>query len=271
MKKKRAILLIHFGTTHDDTREKTIDAFRKKVEELFPDCDVFEAFTSRIILKRLKERGIFRKNPLEVLEELSEKEYTHIYVQTSHLLHGIEYENLKEEINSYADEFEKIQMGEALLNSVEDYQKIANILGKRNSSSKDAVVYVGHGTEHAANASYPMMRYVFVQEGYPECFVGTVEGYPEFSEVLKDIQRKYGENLPSLVLKPFMFVAGEHAKNDIAIDWRENFEEAGLHVSEVVLEGLGEIPEIQDIFIEHLRESFQEKESIAEYKEKLSK
>src|SRR3712207_6896920 len=71
--KKQAILLIHFGTTHDDTREKTIDVFRKKVESLFPDCDIFEAFTSRMIIKRLKARGIYRKNPLELLEELKEQ------------------------------------------------------------------------------------------------------------------------------------------------------------------------------------------------------
>src|SRR3712207_1006370 len=95
--KKQAILLVHFGTTHDDTREKTIDVFRKKVESLFPDCDIFEAFTSRMIIKRLKARGIFRKNPLELLEELKEQGYTHIYVQSSHLLHGIEYENLRSE------------------------------------------------------------------------------------------------------------------------------------------------------------------------------
>lgn len=269
--KKQAILLVHFGTTHDDTREKTIDVFRKKVESLFPDCDVFEAFTSRMIIKRLKARGIARKNPLELLEELKEKGYTHIYVQSSHLLHGIEYENLREEITAYSSSFEKIAIGEALLHSVEDYKKIVSALTSRQlQSSKEAIVYIGHGTEHAANASYPMMRYVFVQEGHPEYFVGTVEGYPDISEVIKDIQREYGENLPSLVLKPFMFVAGEHAKNDIAIDWKENLEEAGFSVSKVVLEGLGEIPEIQDIFIKHLRESFQEKESIAEYKKKLS-
>lgn len=270
--KKQAILLIHFGTTHDDTREKTIDVFRKKVENLFPDCDIFEAFTSRMIIKRLKARGIARKNPLELLEELKEKGYTHIYVQSSHLLHGIEYENLREEIMSYNSSFEKIVMGEALLHSVEDYKKIVSALTSRQpQSQKEAVVYIGHGTEHAANASYPMMRYVFVQEGHPEYFVGTVEGYPDISEVIKDIRREYGEEQPSLILKPFMFVAGEHAKNDIAIDWKENFEEAGFSVSKVVLEGLGEIPEIQDIFIEHLEKARTEENiSIAEYKKKLS-
>lgn len=100
------------------------------------------------------------------MEELKEKGYTHIYVQSSHLLHGIEYENLREEITSYSSSFEKIAIGEALLHSVEDYKKIVSALTSRQSQSpKEAIIYIGHGTEHAANASYPMMRYVLCRKG----------------------------------------------------------------------------------------------------------
>lgn len=268
---KQAILLIHFGTTHDDTREKTIDTFRKKVEQEFTECDIFEAFTSRMIIKRLKARGIEKKNPLEVLEYLKENGYTHVWIQTTHLLHGIEYENLKEEMMQYIPYFERISMGKALLNSIEDYKQIAHILGERERiGEQEAVVYIGHGTKHSANASYPTMRYVFVQEGHPECFIGTVEGYPELDEVVYDIQSVYGSKKPKLILRPLMFVAGEHAKNDIAEDWKEDFEEKGFVVKKVVLEGLGEIPEIQMIFVEHLRDSMKETMSMAEYKKRLS-
>ena len=101
--------------------------------------------------------------------------------------------------------------------------------------------------------------------------MGTVEGYPEFPEVLKEIQVQYPLEKPKVILKPFMFVAGEHAKNDIAVDWKKAFEEAGFVVSDVVLEGLGEILEIQDIFMKHLQEAIEnQRESIAEYKKKLS-
>src|SRR3712207_5621519 len=152
---------------------------------LFPYTTLFRS------IKRLKARGIYRKNPLELLEELKEQGYTHIYVQSSHLLHGIEYENLREEITSYSSSFEKIVMGEALLHSVEDYKKIVSALTSRQPQSpKEAVVYIGHGTEHAANASYPMMYYVFVQEGHPEYFVGTVEGYPRSEEHTSELQSR---------------------------------------------------------------------------------
>lgn len=268
---KQAIVLIHFGTTHEDTRKKTIDAFRDRVEKEFPDHDIFQAFTSRMIIKKLKAQGLEVQNPLEVLEELKQKDYTHVWVQTTHLLHGIEYENLKEEMASYSSFFEKIAMGEALLNSVEDYKKIVSALGRREDLAPDeALIYVGHGTEHSANASYSMMRYVFVQENFPHCFVGTVEGYPECEEVIQDIKRQYPSRNPKLVLKPFMFVAGEHAKNDIAVYWKEKLEGEGFVVSKVILEGLGELPEIQNLFMEHLQEAMKDKVSIAEYKKRIT-
>lgn len=268
---KQAIVLIHFGTTHEDTRKKTIDAFRDRVEKEFPEHDIFQAFTSRMIIKKLKAQGLEVQNPLEILEELKQKNYTHVWVQTTHLLHGIEYENLKEEVMQETSSFEKIAMGEALLNTVEDYKKIVSALGTRESrEEEEAIVYVGHGTEHSANASYLMMRYVFVQENFSHCFVGTVEGYPECEEVIEDIIRQYPDRKPKLILKPFMFVAGEHAKNDIAIDWKERLEKAGFTISKIVLEGLGEVPEIQSIFIEHLKEAMKDRISMADYKKKIS-
>ena len=51
---------------------------------------------------------------------------------------------------------------------------------------------------------------------------------------------------------PFMFVAGDHVNNDIAGDWKKELEDNGYEVS-VLMEGLGQNPDIQDIFIEHAR------------------
>ena len=48
-----------------------------------------------------------------------------------------------------------------------------------------------------------------------------------------------------------MFVAGDHAQNDIAQDWKEQLEGEGYNV-DVVMQGLGEIPQIQDLFIDHI-------------------
>ena len=61
---KQALLMVHFGTTYDQTRTLTIDAINNKVKQTFKDADVFEAYTSRIVIKRLKERGIIKQTPL---------------------------------------------------------------------------------------------------------------------------------------------------------------------------------------------------------------
>lgn len=43
---KAAVLVVHFGTTHDDTRALTIDAINKKMADAFPGIEVREAWTS---------------------------------------------------------------------------------------------------------------------------------------------------------------------------------------------------------------------------------
>ena len=56
------------------------------------------------------------------------------------------------------------------------------------------------------------------------------------------------------VLRPFMIVAGDHANNDMAGDdedsWKSVFETAGLQVTAIV-EGLGQLPAIREIFVDH--------------------
>ena len=82
---KAAILMVHFGTTHDDTRELTIEAFNNQVKQAFPSIEVREAYSSRIVIKRLSVRGIYKVNPLEALKKLHADGYTHISVSYTHL------------------------------------------------------------------------------------------------------------------------------------------------------------------------------------------
>ena len=79
--------------------------------------------------------------------------------------------------------------------------------------------------------------------------IGAIEGYPSFETMLA--QLKAGKT-KQVTLVPFMFVAGDHAKNDIAEDWKEALEKEGYTVN-VRMEGLGQVPEIQEIFINHIR------------------
>ncbi|QIK54947.1 sirohydrochlorin cobaltochelatase [Dysgonomonas sp. HDW5B] len=245
---KVAILMVHFGTTHDDTRALTIDAMNKKAQAEFPDVELREAYTARIVIKRLGERGIVKQKPLDVLTQLQKEGYTHILIQTSTIIDGVEMESLQKDIAEVQSEFKEIRIGDPLLYSPEDYEKLIDILTK-NQDSETAYVWVGHGTYDSNTAQYAMLDYMLKAEGHKNCFVGTIEGYPSYDDMLQQLKVS---GLKKVVLVPLMFVAGEHAKNDIAEDWKTDLEKEGYSV-DVKMEGLGQNPEIQDLYISHLK------------------
>lgn len=254
-KEKTAILMVHFGTTFDDTRTLTIDAINKKAQQTFPEVKVVEAYTSRIIINRLKKRGVFKSTPQEALLRLAADGYTHIIVQGTNVIDGVEAEVLRKEASLMTPFFEEIRVGRPLLYSVEDCEKVVGILSSRYKDAtekKGAVVLIGHGTSTPANAIYSQIDYMFTANGNPSFHVATVEGYPTLATTEQLLKKAHTKNV---TLVPFMFVAGDHAKNDIDGEMREELSNDGYNVS-TILEGLGQIPEIQDIYIEHIKEAF---------------
>ncbi len=245
---KVAILMVHFGTTHDDTRALTIDAMNKKAQAEFPDVELREAYTARIVIKRLGERGIVKQKPLDVLNQLQKEGYTYVLVQTSTIIDGVEMESLQKDIAEVQSQFKEIRIGEPLLYSPEDYENLINVLTK-DIDSQTAYVWVGHGTYDSNTAQYAMLDYMLKAKGHTNCFVGTIEGYPSYDDMLQQLK---ASGLKKVVLVPLMFVAGEHAKNDIAEDWKTDLEKEGYSV-DVKMEGLGQNPEIQDLYISHLK------------------
>lgn len=245
---KAAVLMVHFGTTHADTRELTIDALNKRAKEAFPKLEVREAYTSRIVIKRLGDRGVVKQNPHEALEQLHADGYTHILIQASTIIDGVEMESLTRNVDSVKSLFKEVRVGDPLLYSPHDYEKVIEIL-TAGYDAQTAYVWVGHGTYDATTAQYAMLDYMLKAKGHTNCFVGTIEGYPEFDDMLAQLK---ASGLKKVVLVPFMFVAGEHAKNDIAEDWRESLEKEGYSV-QLDLQGLGENPKIQDLYISHLK------------------
>ena len=253
---KTALLMVHFGTTYDETRSKTIDAINAKAAQTFPELTLREAYTSRIVIRRLKERGIVRETPLDALLRLRADGFTHVIVQSTTLLEGAEMESLRREVASVEGFFEDIRVGAPLLYDVADCAKVAEILAARHADATDArkkahVVLVGHGTYTPATATYSQMDYLFSAQGNPLFHVATLEGYPTFETMLARLKAAGARRV---TLVPLLFVAGDHVTNDIAVDWKQALEAEGLQV-DCCLEGLGEIPEIQDIYLDHIRYS----------------
>ncbi len=251
---KAALLMVHFGTTYDETRGKTIDAINEKARASFPELTVREAYTSRIVIRKLKERGIEKLTPLEALIRLRADGFTRVIVQSTTLLDGAEMESLRRDVASVEGFFEEVRVGTPLLYSVDDCARVCEILTGRHADAADAkqkahVVFVGHGTYTPATATYSQIDYLFTAQGQPLFHVATIEGYPTFDTMLARLKAAKARRV---TLVPLLFVAGDHASNDIAVDWKEALEKEGLQV-DCRLEGLGEIPEIQDIYIEHIR------------------
>lgn len=245
---KAALLMVHFGTTHDDTRELTINAINQKAQAMFPNLDMREAYTSRIIIHRLKQRGMEKLTPLEMLKQLYKNGYTHVIIQSSNIIDGIEMESLRQDVHEVEKDFKEIRIGKPLLYGKEDYEQVIDAL-MPSLPAQGAIVLVGHGTYTPITAAYTMVDYMLKAKGYTHAHVGTIEGYPAFEDALRML--KAGQE-KTVTLVPFMFVAGEHAKNDIAVDWKNDLEAEGYTVN-VYAKGLGENPAIQDLFIERIK------------------
>ena len=266
---KAAILMVHFGTTYDETRVNTLDTINMEVRNKYPKIEVREAYTSRIIMRRLKKRLIFKDNPTEALDKLLKDGYTHIVVQSTNIINGVEAETLKTQLDGYKDKFKEIRISTPLLTTPEDFKEVSTIINNQvgNLENNEAVVLVGHGTSHIGNMAYPAMDYTSKSIGH-KFYVGTIEGFPEFDDVVKALKK---DKVEKVILMPFMFVAGDHANNDIAGEWKEDLEKACFEV-DVRLISLGMIEDIRQVFMKHLDFTIQnEKEDMVAKKVIYSK
>ncbi len=256
---KRAILAVSFGTSYRETREKTLDVIEKDLKEAFAGYEFRRAYTSPTIIRILRERdGIWVDSVTEALERLLKDGFKTVLVQATHVIRGFEYGRMQEILGGYRGLFDHLACGEPLLSSEEDYQEAAGIVGRelegfcRPDTDR---IFMGHGTEHAANHSYARLQQAFFQQGFTDCLVGTVEASPTLDNMaaLADSRRSC-----RVVLTPFLVVAGEHACRDMAGDhedsWKSRFLKKGYQV-ECVMKGLGEYKGIRQMYVRHAKEA----------------
>ena len=249
---QRALLMVHFGTTYDDTRQKTIDAINQKAREAFPDMVVREAYTSRIVMKRLAGRGVRKDTPVEAMLRLRGEGYRQLIVQPSFVIDGKEMDMLRDEVDRLRPFFDTIAVSTPLLYSVDDCQRVCDVLVDRHPASekqRQHVLFVGHGTEGPATALYSQLDYLLRASGHPNYHVATIEGYPTQETAVAKIKAMKGRQV---TLVPLLFVAGDHASNDIAVEWKSALEQQGFTVN-VCLEGLGEVSAIQQLYIDKIK------------------
>lgn len=257
--RRKAILVVSFGTSYGDTREKTIGAIEADVQAAFPDYEVRRAFTSQMILDILRERdGLEIDNVDQAMKKLVEDGVQTLIVQPTHVMSGIEYDQMMASVEPYRSAFGRFAVGEPLLSSAGDYERVVEIVAeaaKEWDRDGTAVVLMGHGTDHEANEDYTRLDGCFKAAGYINYIVGTVEAVPGLLEVKAELGKNGAKRV---VLLPFMIVAGDHANHDMAGDeegsWNRELRDEGYEV-ECVIRGLGEYRGIREVFVEHVRKA----------------
>lgn len=273
------LLVVSFGTSYNDSRVADIKGIEDALQEAYPDWSVRRAFTAQIIINHVQARdGEVIDNMQQALDRAVENGVKNLVVQPTHLMHGAEYDEMMEVLDSYNDKFESVSVAEPMLGEVgddatvinEDKAAVAEAIA--NAAVKDAgyetmdaaaedgtaFVFMGHGTSHTAKVTYSQMQTQMNELGYKNVFIGTVEGEPEETACAAVIEAVKDAGYKKVVLRPLMVVAGDHAENDMAgaeeDSWKSMFEASGAFESvDTQITGLGSLPEVQQLFIEHTK------------------
>ena len=252
--KDTAVLVVSFGSTHLDTLERCIEATEDVIAGEFAEYTMYRAFLSPTVMRRLKEEeGIFVDDVENALKLIAHDGFHRVVVQPTLLLAGFEFDLLKNKLKTGADL--DITLGRVLIENEQDCDVLADIIMEENPLKEgEALVLMGHGTEHAANRVYPILQKLFVEKHY-NAVIGTVESTPTFEDAVEQVK---ASGAVCAKLMPLMFVAGDHAKNDMAGDEADSLlsmmSAAGIH-AEPILRGLGESKAVQQLYADRAKEA----------------
>ena len=273
------LLVVSFGTSFNDSRVKDIKGIEDALQAAYPDWSVRRAFTAQIIINHVQARdGEKIDNMQQAMDRAVANGVKNLVVQPTHLMHGAEYDEMMEMIDTYRDKFESVAVAEPLLGEVgsdatiinqdkEDVAKAVTAAAVKEAgydsldaaaADKTAFVFMGHGTSHTAKVSYSQMQTTMQTLGYDNVFIGTVEGEPEETACENVIEAVKAAGYTKVILRPLMVVAGDHANNDMAgsedDSWLSMFNASGAFESvDCQIAGLGEIEDVQKLYVAHTK------------------
>ncbi len=274
---EKELLVVSFGTSFNDSRVADIKSIEDALQAANPDWSVRRAFTAQIIINHIQARdGEKIDNMEQALERAIANGVKQLVVQPTHLMHGAEYDEMCAAIDKVRDKFESVEIAEPMLGEVgndatvinADKETVAKAVVaaalsesgyESTAAAKEAgVAYVlmGHGTAHVAKVTYSQMAAQMDKLGYENVFIGTVEGEPEDTSCEAVIAAVKEAGYTTVVLRPLMVVAGDHANNDMAgadeDSWKTMFEAAGFTVN-CQISGLGRIADVQALYVAHTK------------------
>lgn len=262
---KDAILVMSFGTTFKDSREKTIEATVKSIQGAHPNVKVVMAFTSHIIIDRIKENeGIAIPTPEMALQQLKKEGYTRVALCSLDIIPGVEYSYKKAIFNEYKHDFKKMTFGTSLMywqgqeEQNDDVEEVLSAISTQfpDVANDEAILLMAHGTPHPANAYYSVIQAVINRMELKNTYIYTVEGWPNLETIIPELKAK---GIKKVTLMPMMMVAGDHASNDMAGDEPDSHKsilmQEGFKVK-TYLHGLGENKLIRGLFTDRANEAW---------------
>ncbi len=271
------ILVVSFGTSFNDSRVADIKSVEDAIQAAYPEWSVRRAFTAQIIINHIQARDNEKiDNMQQALDRAVANGVENLVVQPTHLMQGAEYDELCAAVEAYESNFNSVVIAEPLLGKVgangqeinadkEAVAKavVAEAVAEAGFDSVEAAgeagtafVFMGHGTSHTASVTYTQMQTQMEQLGYSNVFIGTVEGEPEETACEAVIEAVKNAGFTTVVLRPLMVVAGDHANNDMAGEdedsWKSMFtaSEAFTDIQTQIL-GLGRIEAVQELYVAH--------------------
>ena len=251
---KQAVLVASVGASVPEARI-SIAAAERALTEAAPDWRFVRSFTSPAIRRKLADRGEQIPGVTEALEQLRAEGVRRVIVQPTHLLYGCEYDKLRAETGGLSRDFETLAIGRPLLADNADLLRFAQELSAScPAEDRHAAVFIGHGTGHFANAAYPAMQTALRLMGREDIYIGTVKGWPELGDILRQLEARGPRRVRLL---PLMLAAGDHARNDMAGKWKERLEQSG-YTGSCSFTGLGEYAWVQEMYQERLKDVMRE-------------
>lgn len=262
---KDAILVLSFGTTYKDSRAKTIDKTVAEIQAAHPNQKVVTAFTSHIIVDRIKAKeGLTIPTPEQAMAQLKKDGYTRVAITSLDVIPGMEYAYDTAIFDLYKNDFKKMTMGTPILywmgqeDQRDDLAEFVQALSTQfpKIGKKDAVLVMAHGTPHPANAYYAVLQDRLDAANVGNVFVYSVEGWPHLDTVIPQLKAK---GIKNVTLMPMMMVAGDHANNDMAgadaDSHKSILEKEGFKVTPYI-HGLGENEAVRNMFVERANEAW---------------
>lgn len=248
----QAILLVAFGSSlpHTQTIYQRVVAI---AQARFPTCDIFIAYSSRMVLARLEREGRPAPGVRAVAEHIVSTGYRELHVLPLFAIAGEDFGKWSSQLQDLAPCFSRYSIGKPLLHNTARVQQVCQLLLQtyNDRAPNELLILMGHGSPHAEGQKFEEMAQT-LHHLDAHTYFGSVEGNPPLEQLLADLAQ---QPLHKILLAPFMMVTGDHAMNDMAGDdddsWKSQLTRQGYTVRTRQL-ALLEIPAIVDLLLEEM-------------------